>query len=61
MSGITLTSSVVTGMKAGVGDSIQTIQTTLNNQYLTELAVMFIGFAVVVGLVMHFMKGHRRI
>jgi hypothetical protein len=48
-------------MKAGVGDSIQTIQTTLNNQYLTELAVMFIGFAVVVGLVMHFMKGHRRI
>ena len=61
MAGPALDATVVTGMKAGVGDSIHTIQTTLNNQYLTELAVMFIGFAVVVGLVMHFMKGHRRI
>ncbi len=61
MAGPALDATVVTGMKNGVQDSVATIQTTLNNQYLTEIAILFIGFAVVTGLLMHFLKGHRRI
>jgi hypothetical protein len=61
MAGPALDASAVTGFKAGIGDSIATIQTSLNNAYLTEIAIMFIGFAVIVGVVMHVVKGHRRI
>ncbi len=61
MSGITLTNAIITGVKAGVADSVDTLQTTINNQYLGELALMFIGFAAVVGLLMYLVKGHRRI
>lgn len=60
-SGVVLTSDVVTGMKAGIGDAVQTIQTSVDNAFLTEVAVMFIGFAVIVGVVMYIVKGHRRI
>ncbi len=61
MAGPALDASAVTGFKAGIGDSVATIQTSLNNAYLTEIAIMFIGFAVIVGVVMHVVKGHRRI
>ena len=61
MAGPALDATTVTGMKAGVSDSVAFIQTSLNNQYLTELAIMFIGFAVIVGVLMHILKGHRRI
>lgn len=61
MAGPALDANVVTGMKAGIGDSVATIQTSINNAFLTEVAIMFIGFAVIVGVVMHILKGHRRI
>ncbi len=59
--GVVLDTNAVTGMKAGIGDAVTTIQTSLNNAYLTEIAIMFIGFAVIVGVVMYVVKGHRRI
>ncbi len=61
MPGPALTADVITGVKAGVADSVDTLETTINNQYLGELALMFIGFAAVVGLLMYLVKGHRRI
>jgi hypothetical protein len=61
MDGIALTSDVVTGMKAGIADSTDMITDTINNAALAEIAVMFIGLAVIVGVLMHFLKGHRRI
>jgi hypothetical protein len=58
MNGITLDNTVVTGMKAGIGDSIATLQTTLNNAFLTEIAVMLIGFSVMTTLVLYILKAH---
>lgn len=60
-SGVVFDSNFVTGAKAGLGDSVATIQTTLNNAFLVEVAILFIGLAVVVGLIMGVVKGHRRI
>ncbi len=61
MSGITLTSAVVTGAKAGIQDSAASLSTTVNNQYFIEFALIFIGFAIVVGFVAYMVKGHRKI
>lgn len=61
MSGIVLTSDAVDGVLAGVGHSIDMLEGTINNQYAWTLATMFIGFAIVVGVVMFLLKGHRRI
>jgi len=61
MAGPALDATVVTGAKAGVGDAVATIQTTLNNAFLVEVAIMFIGLAVVIGFIMHVLKGHRKV
>lgn len=61
MAGPALDANFVTGAKGGLGDAVATIQTTLNNQFLVEVAILFIGLAVVVGLIMGVVKGHRRI
>ena len=61
MSGVTLTSSVITGAKAGFADTVDTLQTTANNQYLFEFALMFVGASIVVGIILWAVKGHRHI
>jgi hypothetical protein len=59
MGGPSLNASAVTGFKAGLGDAMTTVQSSVNNQYLTEILVMFIGFACVVGLALYFVKSHK--
>ncbi len=49
MSGISLTTALITGAKAGIQDSAASLSTTVNNQYFIEFALIFIGFFVVVG------------
>lgn len=61
MSGITLTSAVITGFKAGVADSVASISTTTNNAVLWEVALATVGLALAIGVVMYFLKGHRKI
>ncbi len=61
MDGPQLTGDLVTGMKAGVADSVDTIQTTVSNAVVGEIAIMFIGLAAAVGVIMYFLKHHRRI
>lgn len=61
MTGVVLTDDVVTGVLAGVGYSTDILQSTLNNQYVWTLATMFIGFAIMLGVIMFFLKGHRRV
>ncbi len=60
-SGVVFTAALVTGAKAGLGDSVSTIQTTLDNSFLIETALLFLGLAVVIGVIMFVIKGHRRI
>ncbi len=59
MSGVNLTSAVITGIKQGVADSADTLGVTLNNQYLGELALMFIGFALVTGIIIFLVARHK--
>ncbi len=61
MAGPAFTANLVTGAKGGLGDSVATIQTTLDNSFLIETALLFLGLAVVIGVVMFVIKGHRRI
>lgn len=61
MAGPVMGGFLVTGAKAGLGDATQTISTSLNNQYLIEIAIMFIGLAVIMGLIMSILRGHRRL
>jgi hypothetical protein len=51
MSGPAIGASVVNGMKAGIADSTQTLQVTLSSSAMSEIAIMFIGIAVVVSIV----------
>jgi len=50
MIGPALDATVVTGAKAGLGDAVASIQSTLNNPYIIEVAIMFIGLAVILYL-----------
>ncbi len=49
------------GFAYGVSDSFATINSTVNNQVLTEFAILIIGFAVVIAWVIHFVKSHRHL
>ena len=60
-SGIALSSAVVTGARDGLAEAAASIEGTVNNQFFITLAVMFIGFAVVVGFLQTMVRGHRRI
>ena len=59
MSGPALGSPFMAGLKAGVQDATSTIQTSMNNQYLAEAVVMFIGLCAIVGLIMFIFRRHR--
>ncbi len=59
MGGPALTADAVSGFKAGIGDATTTIQSSVNNRYLTEILIMFIGLACVVGLALYFVKTHK--
>ena len=61
MPGPALDATVITGAKAGFADSVDTLQTTANNQYLFEFALMFVGASIVVGIILWAVKGHRHI
>ncbi len=61
MQGPQLTGDLITGLKAGVFDSVQSIQTTLSNNVIGEIAVFLIGFSIGVALLMFFIMSHRKI
>lgn len=59
MSGPAADSNVVTGMKAGLGDSTVLIATSFSNSYLAEVSVMFIGLSVIISLILMIVFRHK--
>ena len=59
MNGPALDPSAVTGMKAGIADAVAFIQTSVNDQYMAESAVMFIGVLIGIYIAIWIIKGHK--
>ncbi len=61
MSGITLTTDVLTGLKRGIADSASSINISISNAILWELALATVGLALAIGVILYFLKGHKKI
>ena len=59
MTGVILGAQAMTGFKAGLADSIQTIQTTVNNSALGEIFIMFLGVNAIILGVLFIIAGFR--